>query len=107
MAAEEKEETGSEDGGSASPPPAAGVVITRLAELPERTMLDEKALAAALSVTPRTVRRMVGRYELPPGFPFAGRTQWFVGRVLAWIEAQAERKQQEAERAAAKFRKFA
>lgn len=71
--------------------PLGGVVVTRLAEVPERTLLDERALAEALGVTKRTVRRMVARYELPPPVRFAGRSTWQAGRVLAWFEVRAER----------------
>jgi predicted DNA-binding transcriptional regulator AlpA len=69
----------------------SGLVLSYLAKLPERTLVDERALASALGVSMRTVRRMVGRYELPPPVPFAGRSMWQVGRVLAWFEARADR----------------
>ena len=75
-----------------------GVVIIKLAQLPERAILDERALAAALGVSKRTVRRMVGRYELPPPISFSGRSAWQVGKVLAWFEARAERAARDAER---------
>ena len=88
-------------------PVLPGVCITTLAELPPAALLDETALAAALGVTKRTIRRMVGRYELPPPVRFAGRSTWQAGAVLRWFEAAAERKAREAERAAAKFRNLA
>ena len=75
-----------------------GVVILALAELPERAILDEQALADALGITKRTVRRMVSRHELPPSVPFAGRAMWQVRRVLAWFESRAERAARDAER---------
>ena len=95
----ERERTDSRSAGT----PAAvesgnGVLITSLAELPERTLLDESALANALRVTKRTVRRMVSRFELPPPIPFAGRSTWQAGRVLAWFEARAERVARDARR---------
>src|SRR5262245_3327215 len=77
-----------------------GVLITALAELPERALLDERALASALGVTKRTVRRMVSRFELPPPVSFAGRSTWQAGRVLAWFEARAERAARDARRVA-------
>ena len=83
-----------------------GVCITALAELPEKALLDETALAAALGCCKRTIRRMVGRYELPPPVRFAGRSTWQAGAVLRWFEAAADRKAREAERAAARFRKL-
>ena len=85
-------------------PDLPGVCITALAEIPPAALLDETALAAALGCCKRTIRRMVGRYELPPAVPFAGRSMWQAGKVLAYFEAAADRKAREAERAAAKFR---
>lgn len=81
-------------------PKLPGRTITALAQMLEKTMLDESALADALKLSKRTVRRMVSRHELPPPFRFAGKSTWLVGKVLAHIEARAERKAQDAERAA-------
>ena len=75
-----------------------GVVIVRLAELPERALLDEAALAECLGVSKRTVRRMVGRHELPPPVAFGGKSMWQVGRVMSWFEVRAERAAREADR---------
>jgi len=72
-----------------------------LAKLPEKALLDETALAAAFGVTPRTVRRMVGRHEIPPGVPLAGKTVWMAGKVLAFLEAKLDRMQASAQRRAA------
>jgi len=80
-----------------------GRVITRLADLPPGAILDETALAAAVGCSKRTLRRMVGRLEVPPPIRLAGRASWQAGRVLAWLGARAERAEHEAERAAAKF----
>lgn len=81
-------------------PRSVGVVVTTLAELPDRALVDERALSAALCVSKRTVRRMVARHELPPPVRFAGRSTWQVGRVLAWFEARADRLARDAQRAA-------
>jgi predicted DNA-binding transcriptional regulator AlpA len=86
---------------TATPP---GRTLTGLADLPERALLDETALAAALACSKRTVRQMVARHELPPPIPLAGRSTWVAGRVLAWIEAAAEGAQQAAAAAAERFR---
>lgn len=90
------------DGTSPAGPPVVdhgdGILITVLAEMPERTLLDENALAKALGVTKRTVRRMVARFELPPPVSFAGRSTWQSGRVLAWFEVRAERAARDARR---------
>ena len=90
-------------GGAPTAAAGEGLLIDALARLPERTLLDEKRLASALGVTQRTVRRMVGRFELPPPVPLAGRSVWFAGRVLAHIEAAAERAERDAERRARKI----
>ncbi len=68
-----------------------------LAELPPAALMDENGLAAALAICTRTVHRMVARFELPPGIPLAGKSQWLAGRVLAWIERRAERAEKAAE----------
>lgn len=57
-----------------SPPCAPGVVITKLAELPEKTLLDEAALADALpSVSP-------ARSDSTPGPPGTGQSACRPGR---------------------------
>ena len=81
-----------------------GLVLDTLARLPERGLLTEAALAKALHVAPRTVRRMVNRWQLPPPTRLGGRNVWFAGRVLAHIEAAAERAERGAERVARKYR---
>jgi len=69
----------------------AGLLLEGLAALPEKALLDQTRLARLLRVTPRTVRRMIGRHELPPAVRMAGRAMWFAGRVLAHIEEAADR----------------
>jgi hypothetical protein len=71
--------------------------LTGLAELPAKTLLTETALAVLLRVSPRTVRRMVARFELPPPVRMAGKPTWLVERVLAHIEARAARAARQAE----------
>jgi len=78
-------------------------IMTGLATLPPDSMLTEAALAGALGVTSRTIRRMSGRFELPPPVRLAGRAIWIAGRVREHIQARAERAAREAERAAAKI----
>ncbi|GAJ12285.1 unnamed protein product [marine sediment metagenome] len=106
----ERQAVGSIPDGARATPPASpegpptpaqtpgGVLIGGLARLPEKTILNGRQLASILKVTPRTVRRMVRRNELPPPVPLAGNSVWLVGRVLAHIEAAAERAAREAER---------
>ena len=75
-------------------------LITGLAEMPAKTLMDEDALAGVLSVSKRTVRRMVARFELPTPIASAGRATWISGNVLAHIEARAERAARKAEQEA-------
>lgn len=83
-----------------------GLLAAELANLPERAILDEARLAGALHVTGRTIRRMVRRRELPPPVRLAGRACWFVGRVLAHIDAAAERAEREAQREADRIARY-
>ena len=76
-------------------------ILTDLAQLPEKALLDESALAQALRVTKRTIRRMVARYELPPPVRFGGRSTWLAGGVLGWFEERARKAALAAERRAA------
>jgi predicted DNA-binding transcriptional regulator AlpA len=89
---------------SLTPP---GRLITALATLPEKSMLDEAALATALDLSKRTVRRMVARHELPPPFRFAGKSTWFSGKVLAHVERRADALARDGERAARKLEALA
>jgi len=72
------------------PDDSSGTIMTSLANLPKATFLDEFALAGALKVSQRTVRRMVVRREIPPSLRLGGRSVWQVGRVLAWLNARCE-----------------
>ena len=81
-----------------------GLIIDELARLPERSLLDEAALARILHIAPRTLRRLVTRWQLPPGVNVGGRTYWFSGKVLDHIQAAADRAAKDAERNARKFR---
>ena len=68
-----------------------GLLVDGLARVPEKTLMDEARLAALLGVNRRTVRRMVLRAELPPPVRFAGRSVWISGKVIAHVEARADR----------------
>lgn len=65
-------------------------LTTKLAELPAGSLLDERSLAEVLEVSPRTLRRMVARFEVPPGVKLGARKVWTAGEVLAYIERRAE-----------------
>ena len=82
---------------SAPANPTTPKIVLALAELPAKALVDERALAAALAVTQRTVRRMVARFELPPPILLAGRSTWIADRVLAHLEARAARAARRAE----------
>ena len=77
-----------------------GTLISALAELPTKAILDEARLAHFLQVSPRTLRRMVARFELPPAITLGGRSMWVVGRILDYIEARAESAERDATRPA-------
>jgi len=83
-----------------------GIIVTQLAILPKDALLDETALARALGISKRTVRRMVGRFELPPPVRFAGRSTWQAGKVLTYFEEAAERASREAAQKAKEFRRL-
>ena len=71
-------------------------VMDGLAKIPARTILREKAMAAAFGVSTRTIRRMVERHELPPGVPLAGKMAWMTGKLLAFLEMKLEQAEKSA-----------
>jgi len=74
---------------------AKGLTVTKLAELPAGSMLDEKALAEVFAVSPRTIRRMIGRGELPPGVFLGARKIWFSEKVIEFLSQRAEQTAEE------------
>ena len=76
-----------------------------LARLPAQTIIDERGLAAAIKYSPKTIRRMVGRGELPVPVPFAGRHVWFAGRILSFLERKMEKAETAGERRVAAIEK--
>jgi predicted DNA-binding transcriptional regulator AlpA len=67
-----------------------------LAGLPTNTLLGEKALAAVLDVSTRTLHRMVVRGQMPQGVKLGGRRVWMAGKVIEYLSAEAERLAMEA-----------
>lgn len=67
-----------------------GLLIDKLARLPDDTILDEKGLAGIFEVSARTLRRIVKRNELPPSIPLGGHSVWLSGRILNYLNAIAE-----------------
>lgn len=81
-------------------------VLTTLANLPPKAILREDAMARIFGVTPRTIRRMVARFEIPPSIILNGRASWFARRVLSWIEGRAEQREREAAGLVSKINAF-
>lgn len=86
--------------------PAQDGILTALADLPEKALLTEAALAKAFRVSDRTIRRMVARHEIPPPVRVGGKSSWFAGRVLAWIEGRAAQEEKEVAQIVAKINAF-
>ena len=77
-----------------------GLYIVGLAELPAGAMVDSQALAEVLTVSTRTLRRMVGRGEIPRGIRLGGRSLWVAGKLVEYFNSEAERQATEARRVA-------
>jgi hypothetical protein len=86
--------------------PLTGLVLDGFALLPEKALVDDKALGIALGRGDRSIRRMVERGELPPGISIGGRTLWIVGRVIRHLHAMAEREETKAEMHLAKLKRL-
>jgi len=80
-----------------------GVCLTELAGLPDAALVDERALAACLRTSTRTLRRMVHRGEIPQGLKLGGRRMWLAGKVRNYLSEQAERLTNDAKRIARHF----
>lgn len=73
-----------------------GLLVDELSRLPDKTIMDESKLASMLKITPRTLRRMVQRAELPPPISLGGRSIWLSDRVLSYLNTAAELAEKEA-----------
>ena len=82
------------------------LVLTQLAEYAPGTLLSQSALADALGVSPRTLRRLVARGEVPQGIRLGGRKVWLAETVFKYLSERAERQARESERQAARLREF-
>jgi predicted DNA-binding transcriptional regulator AlpA len=86
---------------------AAGpAVITDLADLRADDYVRADYLADVFQVTPRTVRRMVERGELPEPVKLGRRDYWVAGQVREHIAESARRAQAEAEHRARKIERL-
>lgn len=65
------------------------ISLVQFAEYPPDTLIDKDALAQALSVSARTLRRMVARFELPPPIKLGRRRYWVVGKLRAYLTERA------------------
>jgi len=82
-----------------------GIFISKLSEISEKTMLNQRAMAEIFCVSKRTIRRMVSRFEIPPPVHIGGQSMWVAGKVIEHIEAQAERLARDAKRRADKLKR--
>ena len=73
------------------------IVVSDFAELEKGTFVNTQFVADAFNVTPRTVRRMINRYELPPPITFGNRSGWFVEHLLDYFDRISEYHIEEAE----------
>lgn len=80
--------------------------ITLLADFGDDVLLDEAGMAKAFHVVPRTIRRMVARYELPPPCRLASKNRWKVGNVRIWLHDRIQAGEREAKRVASKIAGF-
>jgi len=68
--------------------------------------LTKRELCAIFKCAPRTMQRMVERFEIPPPIWLAGRKTWIVGQIRAWIADAANKNVREAAEVARKMHVF-
>ena len=83
-----------------------GVVIQELAELPLNTYLSSGAVAQIFQVCPRTLRRMVIRYDLPEGIRQGKKKLWSVDAILKWLQRLEEKNMERAEQERERIRRY-
>ena len=81
----------------------AGMMIDELAQLHERTIINQGQLARILGFNPRTISRLVDRGELPPGVKLGNHEVWLAGRVLDHLQTRVDARARAAERKQAKI----
>lgn len=96
-------ETPDANAGMAAAPTDDGI-CTSLSALPPDALVTEKALAAMLGRSVVSIKRAVGRGELPPPVRILGCPRWTAGSIVRHIEKcldsaarKAERKRRESE----------
>ena len=79
------------------PARAAAGLCLRLDQLGDGAVLSTTGLAERMQVSEVTVKRMIGRGELPPPVPMGRWQVWTAGWVRGWIEMRLESSAQEAQ----------
>lgn len=80
--------------------------LITLDRFPDDRLLTKPELAEVLGCSPRTLNRMVEKFEIPPGVILGGRCVWLAGKVKSWIVSSASRREAEAEKEAVRRRVF-
>jgi len=63
-------------------------LLSELAALPEKALIDERTLAAMFHVSPRTITRWIARGALPSPARLGGRRLWMAASLVQFIEQQ-------------------
>ncbi len=77
---------------SIGPAPADYVPMLGLSRYRDEDLLTKDELARALGCSPRTLQRLVNRFEIPPATRLGNRSVWVAGEVRRWILQAAEKK---------------
>ena len=78
-------------------PQAHDGICAELGATPPGALITEKALAALLGRTAKSIKRAVARDELPPPVRILGELRWTVGAIIRHIEKRLEIAAHEAE----------
>jgi predicted DNA-binding transcriptional regulator AlpA len=65
---------------------SASPILSEIAAVPEKALLDESALAQMFRVSARTIKRWVQHGDIPPPARIGGRKVWMAGRILTFLE---------------------
>lgn len=84
----------------------AGITLIPLDRLPNNLLLTKVELASVLGCSPRTLGRMVRKFELPPPITLAGRSVWISDKVKEWVVTSASRRESEAAKEAVRLKVF-
>ncbi|MBU48724.1 MAG: hypothetical protein CL920_08515 [Deltaproteobacteria bacterium] len=73
-------------------------IIAELGSWPPSTIITEEYVANLFKRCPTSIKRAVGRGELPPPTRLMGKPTWTVGTIVRHIEARLEESAKDAER---------